>query len=330
MQAAVLEKIGEPLQFREVEVTPPGAHQVLVRNSVCGVCRTDLHIVDGELADGERPIIPGHQIVGHVADFGSEVTELKIGDRVGIPWLGWTCGGCNYCLSDQENLCDFARFTGFHVNGGFAEYAVADARYCFPIDSNIKDEELAPLFCAGLIGYRAFRMIGNAKTIAFYGFGSAAHILLQVARYKNKEVYAVTRPNDVESQKFALQLGAEWAGGTDREIPVQLDAAIIFAPAGYLVPLAMKAVRKGGCVVCAGIHMSDIPSFPYEILWGERILRSVANLTRKDGIEFLKVAAEIPIRSHVQTYPLMQANDALADLRKGRIEGSAVIDLRLS
>ena len=328
MQAAVLKKIGEPLQLREVETAPPDAHQVLVKNSVCGVCRTDLHVVDGELADGKLPIIPGHQIVGQVVEIGSEVTDLNIGDRVGIPWLGWTCGGCAYCASDQENLCDFARFTGFHINGGFAEYTVADARYCFPTDSNMKDVELAPLFCAGLIGYRAFRMVGNAKTIAFYGFGSAAHILLQVARYSNREVYAVTRPNDVESQKFALQLGAKWAGGTDSEIPVQLDAAIIFAPAGYLVPLAMKAVRKGGTVVCAGIHMSDIPSFPYEVLWGERTLRSVANLTRKDGIEFLKIAAEIPIHSHVRTYSLPQVNEALEDLRQGRIDGSAVIDMR--
>ncbi len=328
MQAAVLKKIGEPLQLSEVETAQPDAHQVLVKNSVCGVCRTDLHVVDGELADGKLPIIPGHQIVGQVVKVGSEVTDLNIGDRVGIPWLGWTCGGCAYCVSDQENLCDFARFTGFHINGGFAEYTVADARYCFLTDSNMKDVELAPLFCAGLIGYRAFRMIGNAKTIAFYGFGSAAHILLQVARYRGREVYAVTRPNDVESQQFALRLGAKWAGGTDNEIPVPVDAAIIFAPAGYLVPLAMKAVRKGGTVVCAGIHMSDIPSFPYEILWGERTLRSVANLTRKDGIEFLKIAAEIPIHSHVRTYSLPQVNEALEDLRQGRIDGSAVIDMR--
>ncbi len=328
MRAAVLEKIGEPLRIQEVEITSPSASQVLVENYVCGVCRTDLHILDGELPNARFPTIPGHQIVGRVVETGSQVIDLKVGDRVGIPWLGWTCGCCNYCLSDRENLCDSARFTGFHLPGGFAEFTTAESQFCFRINTPIGNAELAPLLCAGLIGYRAFRLVGRAQSIAFYGFGSAAHILLQVANHIGREVYAVTRPKDIESQKFALDLGAKWAGGTDSSLPVEVDAAIIFAPAGELVPLAMKSVRKGGSVVCAGIHMSDIPSFPYEILWGERNLCSVANLTRADGLEFLKIVAKVPIRTHVHAYSLNQVNDALSDLREGLIEGSAVIDLQ--
>ena len=327
MRAALLDQSCSPLRLADIEQPLPRPNQVLLRNRVCGVCRTDLHIVDGELEAPQFPIIPGHQIVGEVVGLGSQQTKFRIGDRVGVPWLGKTCGHCRFCNNEQENLCDTAIYTGLHTHGGFAEYSVAEAEYCFPIDSELDDIQLAPLLCAGLIGYRAYRMIGDAEVVGFYGFGSAAHILLQVARYHGRRVYAFTRAADVESQSFARQLGASWAGSSSDRSPVELDAAIIFAPVGELVPAALAAVRKGGAVICAGIHMSDIPSFPYEILWGERTVRSVANLTRRDGREFLELAPKIPIESKVQCYPLEQVNDALDDLKSGRVNGSAVISL---
>ena len=327
MRAALLDQSCSPLRLADIEQPLPQPNQVLLRNRVCGVCRTDLHIVDGELEVPQFPIIPGHQIVGEVVGLGSQQTKFRIGDRVGVPWLGKTCGHCRFCDNEQENLCDTAIYTGLHTHGGFAEYSVAEAEYCFSIDSELEDIQLAPLLCAGLIGYRAYRMIGDAEVVGFYGFGSAAHILLQVARYHGRRVYAFTRAGDVESQSFARQLGASWAGSSSDRPPAELDAAIIFAPVGELVPAALAAVRKGGAVICAGIHMSDIPSFPYEILWGERTVRSVANLTRRDGREFLDLAPKIPIESKVQCYPLEQVNDALDDLKSGRVNGSAVISL---
>ncbi len=325
MRAALLTEIGRPLTISEVDVPTPKERELLIRVSACGVCRTDLHIVDGDLPATQSPLIPGHQIVGQVVE--STVPQFHQGQRVGVPWLGWTCGHCGFCLASQENLCDTARFTGYHINGGFAEYCVADARYCFPLNPNLSDLQVAPLLCAGLIGYRALRMAGDAGKLGFYGFGSAAHILLQVARHERREVYAVTRPHDDETQMFATNLGAIWGGGSDTEVPTELDAAIIFAPAGNLVPKALQAVRKGGVVVCAGIHMSDIPSFPYELLWGERSVKSVANLTRNDGEQFLKLASEIQIETQVAIYPLDEVNDALNDLRSGRVYGSAVIEI---
>lgn len=327
MKAAVLETLGVPLKVTEIARPEPSRNQILLRNRACGVCRTDLHIVDGELDAPNLPLIPGHQIVGEVVDLGPGVNHFNVGDRVGVPWLGQTCGCCEYCHQDKENLCDAARFTGFHVPGGFAEYSIADARFCFSIDASLNDLQSAPLLCGGLIGYRAYRMMGEARVIGFYGFGSAAHLLLQVAKYQDKEVYAFTRPDDQRSQIFARQLGAKWAGGSDERSPKLLDAVIIFAPVGALVPAALKSVRKGGVVVCAGIHMSEIPPLPYEILWGERTIRSVANLTRRDGLEFLDLAAKIPIQSKVHCYPLDKVNDALDDLRSGRIDGSAVIQV---
>ena len=327
MRAALLDQSCSPLRLADIEQPLPQPNQVLLRNRVCGVCRTDLHIVDGELEAPQFPIIPGHQIVGEVVGLGSQQRKFRIGDRVGVPWLGKTCGHCRFCDNEQENLCDTAIYTGLHTHGGFAEYSVAEAEYCFSIDSELDDIQLAPLLCAGLIGYRAYRMIGDAEVVGFYGFGSAAHILLQVARYHGRRVYAFTRAADVESQSFARQLGASWAGSSSDRPPAELDAAIIFAPVGELVPAALAAVRKGGAVICAGIHMSDIPSFPYEILWGERTVRSVANLTRRDGREFLELAPKIPIESKVQCYPLEQVNDALDDLKSGRVNGSAVISL---
>ena len=328
MHAAQLEKIGDPLKLVEIEMPSPGDGEVLIRNFVCGVCRTDLHIVDGELPAQKLPLIPGHQIVGEVVRTGEGVHSFVFGDRVGIPWLGWTCGNCRFCISDQENLCDSARFTGYHRNGGFAEYCVADARYCFSIPAGFTELQAAPLLCAGLIGYRAYRMTGNAESIGFYGFGSAAHLLLQVAQYEDRKIFAFTRPGDDRTQEFARKLGANWAGDSDTLAPDLLDAAIVFAPVGDLIPAALQAVRKGGTVVCAGIHMSDIPSFPYEYLWEERVIRSVANLTRKDGEDFLNLAAELPIRTQARPYPLERVNVALDDLRNGRFTGSAVIDLR--
>ena len=325
MRAALFDSPGSPLRLADIELPSPGPQEVLLRNRVCAVCRTDLHIVDGDLNVPSTPLIPGHQIVAEVAKVGNEVKHLQVGDRIGVPWLGKTCGHCNFCVNEQENLCDKARFTGLHINGGFAEYSIADSRFCFSMDSSLDHLQLAPLLCGGLIGYRAYRMIGDAKKVGFYGFGSAAHILLQLAVYEDRKVFAFTRDGDSESQLFARQLGAYWAGGSGDHPPERLDAAIIFAPVGELVPVALRTVQKGGVVVCAGIHMSEIPSMPYELLWGERTVRSVANLTRRDGWEFLELAAKIPVRTSVQSYPLEKVNQALDDLRDGNINGSAVI-----
>jgi alcohol dehydrogenase, propanol-preferring len=313
------------LRLAELPVPEPGPDQLLLRVRACGVCRTDLHIVDGELRDPTLPLVPGHQIVGTVAAAGASVTGVTIGARVGVPWLGWTCGACDYCRSGRENLCDHARFTGYHMDGGFADYCVADHRFCFPIPDGYPDLQAAPLLCAGLIGYRSLRMAGDAEHVGFYGFGAAAHILIQVAHAQGRRVYAFTRAGDAAGQQFALELGAEWAGDADQLPPRPLDAAILFAPAGQLVPAALRAVARGGTVVCGGIHMSDIPSFPYEILWGERVVRSVANLTRRDGEEFLALAPAVPVRTQVQEFPLERTTDALDALRSGRIRGAAVV-----
>lgn len=291
------------------------------------MCRTDLHILDGELTDAALPLVPGHQIVGEVVELGRDVVGLDVGDRVGIPWLGWTCGACTYCVTGHENLCDRARFTGYHLDGGFAEQAVVDGRYAFRLPETYSDMEVAPLLCAGLIGYRAYRMAGDARRLGMYGFGAAAHILTQLAVHEGRAVHAFTRPGDRAGQAFARELGVAWAGSSDQAPPAELDAAIIFAPVGALIPVALRAVRKAGVVVCAGIHMSDIPSFPYELLWGERVVRSVANLERRDGEEFLERAPEVPVRTRVQAYSLDRANQALDDLRMGRFDGAAVIDL---
>ncbi len=316
MRAMVFDAVGQPLRAAEVEAPEPGPGQLLLAVRACGVCRTDLHLLDGEVAIAEPPRILGHQIVGEVVGEGR---------RVGVPWLGWTCGECDYCRSGRENLCPRALFTGRDVDGGFAEHAVADARYCFPIPSGYPDEQAAPLLCAGLIGYRALRMCGEATRIGFYGFGAAAHILAQVAVAEGREVFAFTRAGDDAGQQFARRLGTSWAGASEEQPPEPLDAAIIFAPAGELVPAALAAVAPGGTVVCGGIHMSDIPSFPYGLLWGERTLRSVANLTRRDGEELLELAPRVPIETAVTTYPLEAANEALADLRAGRFLGAAVV-----
>ncbi len=313
MRAMVLAGRGA-LQLREVPVPRPAAGQVLLRVRACGVCRTDLHVVDGELPQPKPEVVPGHEIVGEVD-----------GRRVGVPWLGWTCGVCAFCKSGRENLCALARFTGYQLDGGYAEYAVADERYCFALPERYRDAEAAPLLCAGLIGHRALRMAGDARRLGLYGFGAAAHLIAQVAVLEGREVYAFTRAGDALAQRFARDLGARWAGSSLEAPPELLDAAIIFAPVGALVPAALKAVDKGGVVVCAGIHMSDIPSFPYQLLWGERVVRSVANLTRRDGEEFLALAARLPLRSRVQPFPLEQANEALAALREGRITGAAVL-----
>ena len=328
MRAMVLERPGEPLRLRELTLPEPATGQVRIQVSACAVCRTDLHIVDGELAKPKLPLVLGHEIVGVVEAVGGDVKELRAGDRVGVPWLGWTCGICAYCRSGTENLCDRARFTGYDIDGGYAEYCVADARYCFPIPEAYGDETAAPLLCAGLIGYRALRLAGDTSQVArlgLYGFGAAAHIIAQVARFRGQRVFAFTRPGDSASQQFATALGAEWAGGSDESPPEPLDAAIIFAPAGGLVPVALRAVRKGGVVVCAGIHMSDIPGFSYDLLWGERMVRSVANLTRADGGEFLRVAPAVPVSTTVQRFPMSMANQALEALRNGRLQGAAVL-----
>jgi propanol-preferring alcohol dehydrogenase len=325
MRAMVLEAQQAPLQLREVPRPAAGPGQVLLRVKACGICRTDLHVVDGDLRHPALPLIPGHQIVGEVLGVGAGVTAFTSGQRVGVPWLGGSCGHCWYCRHDKENLCDAARYTGYQINGGFAEYTVADAAYCFPIPEQYSDEQAAPLLCAGLIGYRAYRLVEDCQSIGLYGFGAAAHILIQLARHRGQAVYAFTREGDNEAQAFAHQLGASWAGDSGQPPPVPLDGAIIFAPAGELVPQALRCVRKGGRVVCAGIHMSDIPSFPYNILWGERELCSVANLTRRDGEEFLPLAARIPIETTVHVYALEQANAALDDLRHGRFSGAAVL-----
>jgi len=321
----VLDRPGTPLKLADLPVPEPGAGQILVRVGACGVCRTDLHVVDGELTEPALPIVPGHEVVGRVVGVGADVQRFRIGERVGIPWLGWTCGVCRYCRSERENLCDTPKFTGYQINGGYAEYALADARYCFPIEGDYSDAEAAPLMCAGLIGYRSLEMAGEAERLGIYGFGAAAHIVAQVARHRGQQVYAFTRPGDEQAQVFARDLGAVWVGGADQRPPDPLDAAIIFAPVGALVPAALAAVGKGGVVVAGGIHMSDIPSFPYSILWGERVVRSVANLTRRDAEEFLALAPQVPVRTEVHTFPLEQANEALACLREGRLRGAAVL-----
>jgi alcohol dehydrogenase, propanol-preferring len=325
MRAMVLDGPGTPLRPRDLSAPRPAAGQVLLRVRACGVCRTDLHIVDGELAPRRLPLVPGHQVVGVVEDIGPAVTTLARGDRVGVPWLGGTCGLCPSCAAGRENLCDHAVFTGYDVDGGYAELAVADARFCFAIPDGYPDLQAAPLLCAGLIGFRALRLAGEAARLGFYGFGSAAHILTQIARFQGREVFAFTRRGDREAQAFARELGAAWAGDAEEAAPAALDAAILFAPAGELVPAALRAVRKGGTVVCAGIHMTDIPSFAYRLLWEERVLRSVANLTRRDGQEFLSLAPRVPVRTEVAPFALEAANEALAALREGKIRGSAAL-----
>jgi alcohol dehydrogenase, propanol-preferring len=327
MRAMVLEAQREPLVERDVDVPEPAEGQVLVRVLACGVCRTDLHVVDGDLQDPKLPLIPGHQIVGTVEATGPGAERFEPGARVGVPWLGWTDGTCRYCRSERENLCERARFTGYQLDGGYAELAVADERYCFPIPDGYPDLQAAPLLCAGLIGYRSLRLAGDPERLGLYGFGASAHIICQVAAHQGRRVYALTREGDDETQRFALELGAEWAGAVGDPEARDLDAAIIFAPAGELVPEALRAVAPGGTVVCAGIHMSDIPSFPYEILWGERTLRSVANLTRLDGEEFMALAPRVPVRTQVQVYPLAEADSALDDLRHGRVRGAAVLSV---
>ncbi len=325
MRAAVLRKPLTPLEITEVPVPASGPGELLVRVRACGVCRTDLHVVDGELPEPRLPLVPGHQIVGIVEQAGGGTAPIVPGTRVGIPWLGWTCGECRYCISGRENLCEKARFTGYQHDGGFAEFAVADARFCFPLPSDYADTQAAPLLCAGLIGYRALRMAGKAERIGLYGFGAAAHIMAQVARHQGRAVYAFTRPGDMQAQDFALSLGARWAGDSTAPPPEELDAAIIFASDGRLVPKALRDVARGGTVVCAGIHMSDVPSFPYSILWEERSIRSVANLTRQDAREFLELAQRVAVKTTVTTFPLEQANEALAFLREGRLVGAAVV-----
>jgi propanol-preferring alcohol dehydrogenase len=326
MRAMLFDGTGRPLRLDAAAAMPvAGPHQVLIRVHACGVCRTDLHVVDGELLHPKLPLVPGHEIVGTIEALGPGVSAFKPGDRVGVPWLGWTCGECVYCRSGRENLCDRARFTGYQIDGGYADFTVADERYCFSIPPGFSDVEAAPLLCAGLIGYRALKLAGEGKRLGFYGFGAAAHIAVQVALHRGQEVYAFTKPGDSEGQAFARTLGAVWAGGSDVLPPEPLDAALIFAPVGALVPAALAATAKGGTVVCAGIHMSEIPAFSYDLLWEERCIRSVANLTRRDGEEFLKLAGEIPVRTTTKPYPLARANDALNDLRDGRLEGAAVL-----
>jgi alcohol dehydrogenase, propanol-preferring len=329
----LLERPGAPLRQAELPMPEPGSGQVLVEVEACGVCRTDLHLLDAELPDIPYPVVPGHEIVGRVQKVGTPRvlpagragTTAKAGQRVGIPWLGWTCGTCAHCRAGRENLCDAARFTGYQINGGYATHALADARYCFPLPEAADAASLAPLLCAGLIGYRALVMAGDAGRLGIYGFGAAAHIICQVAVWQGREVLAFTRPGDTDSQAFARSLGASWAGDAEAAPSAPLDAALIFAPVGALVPAALRAVRKGGTVVCAGIHMSDIPSFPYSILWGERRIQSVANLTRRDGEEFLALASRIPVATEVTRFPLARANDALAALRAGTLQGAAVL-----
>ncbi|HEX2468068.1 MAG TPA: zinc-dependent alcohol dehydrogenase family protein [Solirubrobacterales bacterium] len=322
----VLDEQRRPLREANPNDPEPGPGQVLVRVLVCGVCRTDLHVVDGDLDDPKLPLVPGHQIVGEVVGAGEGADRFQRGDRVGVPWLGWTCGECRYCRSGRENLCLRARFTGYHLDGGYAEFAVADERFSFPIPQGYPDDQAAPLLCAGLIGYRSLRMCGDAERLGLYGFGASAHIVCQVAVHQGRRVYAITRAGDDVGQAFAREVGAVWAGAAD-EVSEELDAAIVFAPVGELVPAALRALAPGGTVVCAGIHMSDIPSFPYEILWGERSVRSVANLTRRDGEEFLALAPGVPIRTTVTDYPLETANQALDDLRGGRVRGAAVLSV---
>jgi len=325
MQAMILERPGQLLQHRSVAAPIPGPGQILVKVSACGVCRTDLHVVDGELTEPRLPIIPGHEIVGRVEARGEGIEHFALGDRVGIPWLGHTCGRCFFCRTQQENLCDAPLFTGYQINGGYAEYTVAEAAYCFPLPENYPDLGAAPLLCAGLIGYRALRMAGEAGKLGIYGFGAAAHIVAQVAQFEGRSVFAFTRPGDRKAQAFASDLGASWVGGSDERPDTDLDAAIIFAPVGALVPRALQGLRKGGIVVLGGIHMSEIPAMPYRLLWGERIVRSVANLTRKDAADFLTMAGRIPIRTQVVPYALADANVALSHLRAGQLTGAAVL-----
>lgn len=325
MLAAVLPEVRAGLSLEEVQVPAPGHGEVLVRVLACAVCRTDLHVIDGELPNPKLPIIPGHEIVGTVVVRGPGTDRFEVGDRIGIPWLGRTCGRCPYCLRGDENLCDDAEFTGYTLDGGYAEYAVAHEAYCFAIPDGYTDAEAAPMLCAGLIGYRSLKKAGDAHRVGIYGFGAAGHIVAQVAAWQGREVFAFTRPGDVDVQDFARELGVAWAGGSDERPPALLDAAIIFAPAGHLVPDALRAVGKGGIVVCGGIHMSDIPTFPYEILWGERTVTSVANLVRTDGEEFLALASEVPVQAEVTTYPLDQASEVLARLRRGELTGVAVL-----
>lgn len=321
----ILEKPGQPLRLAEWPDLKPGVNQVLIRVNACAVCRTDLHVVDGELPNPKLPLVPGHEIIGRVVEQGGAAKRFRIGDRVGVPWLGWTCGECEFCRGGRENLCDRARFTGYTLDGGYAELAVADERFCFPIPESYSDAEAAPLLCAGLIGYRSLVKAGSARRLGIYGFGAAAHIVTQVAKFQGREVFAFTRRGDAEAQQFASSLGAVWAGNSETPPPVPLDAAIIFAPVGPLVPLALKAVSKGGTVVCGGIHMTDIPAFAYDLLWQERTLCSVANLTRRDGDEFFSLAPRVPVHTTVQTFPLAEANEALTHLRTGKLQGAAVL-----
>src|SRR6266496_1436245 len=335
MRAMVLEKARQPLVLREVLKPKPEAGQLLVRVSACAVCRTDLHIVDGELPDPKLPLILGHQIVGRVEKIGEganpqsaiRTQQFKIGDRIGIPWLGWTDGECVYCRSNRENLCDRARFTGYTIDGGYADFTVADAQFCFRLPEQYNDVDVAPLLCAGMLGYRSYRKTGDAPRLGIYGFGNAARLIAQIAIYQGREVYAFTRPRDKAGQEAARLSGAVWAGGSDERPPEKLDAAIIFAPVGALVPAALRTLTKGGTVVCGGIHMSDIPSFPYADLWGERAICSVANLTRRDGKEFLEIAPRVPVKTKTQTFPLEEANTALEKFRAGELDGSAVLQI---
>ena len=326
MRAMVLDKPRQPLQLRDVEKSRPAKGQLLVRIATCAVCRTDLHVVDGELPDPKLPLILGHQIVGRVEEIGEEAnSKFKVGDRVGIPWLGWTDGDCVYCRSNRENLCDRAKFTGYTIDGGYAEFVVADARFCFHLPEQYDDVDIAPLLCAGMLGYRSYRKTGDAHRLGIYGFGNAARLITQIAIYEGREIFAFTRPGDKTSQESARKLGTAWAGGSDEMPPEKLDAAIIFAPVGALVPAALRALAKGGSVVCGGIHMSDIPSFPYVELWGERAICSVANLTRRDGEEFLDIAPRVPVRTETETFPLEEANTALGRFRSGELSGTAVL-----
>jgi propanol-preferring alcohol dehydrogenase len=325
MHAMVLQRPGEPLKWEALPRRHPGAGEIRIRITACGVCRTDLHVVDGELTEPALPVIPGHEIVGRVEELGDGVTGFRLGERVGVPWLGWTCGVCPYCATGHENLCDRPLFNGYTRDGGFATEVVADARYSFPLGEEGDDASLAPLLCAGLIGWRSLKMAGDGPCLGLYGFGAAAHIIAQVIKAQGRKFYAFTKPGDVQSQEFAKRLGADWAGGSDEAPPTVLDAAILYAPDGRLVPEALKVTRRGGRVVCAGIHMSEIPAFSYDLLWGERQLVSVANLTRQDGVEFLSLARRIAIKTHVTRYALAEANRALADLRAGRFDGAAVL-----
>jgi alcohol dehydrogenase, propanol-preferring len=328
MRAIVLDQPRARLRLADIAVPEPRRGQVRIRVSACGVCRTDLHVVDGELPDPKLPLVPGHQVVGVVDAVGEGVGRLRAGMRVGVPWLGWTCGECEFCRRGEENLCPFARFTGYQLDGGYAEAMVADERYCFPLPDAYSDLQVAPLLCAGLIGFRCLRLAGDAPRLGLYGFGAAAHIAVQVARHRGQRVFAFVRPGDAAAADFGLRMGAEWAGPSDAPGPEPLDAAIIFAPAGELVPAALRAVRPGGIVVCGGIHMSDIPSFPYELLWGERVVRSVANLTRRDAEEFLEIAPRVPVRTEVEVHPLEAAGEALERLRSGAVHGAAVLEVR--